>query len=244
MIVDFCRRYLDINISKQDISVSHRQWHPDEQRKQGKDYIPPIYCKFVSRSLAKLCIDKKHYIRKLTINDKDIFIRENLTFNRRSLMDRVQKQLHSYQYKWAKNGKVFVKKSKNSRVIRVLTEDTFSALLKKQNSEPIKQHADFEKQSYPPRQRNNDRNTHNHANYDYRASREPRNRSENDYHYSRRPSRHPDAYEYANRPRLESRPGYRRPSVMLSDFIPERVVPSYSFFSQSYSDKVRNTRRV
>lgn len=130
IIIHFCQKHLKLKITVDDISVSHRQIHPEEQRKQGSNYIPSIYCKFVSRKLAKACIDRSHLIKDLTNHQNQrIFMMENLTFNRRVLWGRVKSELHSFQYKWIKNGKIFVRKLGNSRSVMVLTERHLNSLL-------------------------------------------------------------------------------------------------------------------
>ena len=133
MMVHFCRNRLGLNVTRRDISVSHRQDHPDERRKVGKNYIPPIYCKFVSRNLAHRCLEQKWKIRGLKNNyGLPIFLRENLTQHRRELWNRVQSELLSYPIQWVKNGKIFVKKFSSSRSITVLTDETLNKLLAQQ----------------------------------------------------------------------------------------------------------------
>lgn len=122
VIIHFCEKHLKLRITTKDISVSHRQIHPEQQQKQGDSYIPPIYCKFVSRRLAKACMDRRHLIKDLRNNrNQNIFMMENLTFSRRILWERVKDE-SSFQYKWIKNGKIFVRKFENSRSLLILTE--------------------------------------------------------------------------------------------------------------------------
>lgn len=133
MCVQICNSYLDMDISTQDISVSHRQEHPDEKLRLGDDYIAPIYCKFVRRTLATTCVERQHMFdsRDLTNlqNNQKIFVRENLTLNRRNLWNRVKSELTSYANKWVKNGKIFVQKRNNTRSIRVMTEKVLNDIL-------------------------------------------------------------------------------------------------------------------
>ena len=51
-----------------------------------------------------------------------MFLRENLTLERMQLLERVEKELHSYQYKWVKDWNIFVRKDTNSRAIKVHSE--------------------------------------------------------------------------------------------------------------------------
>ena len=74
IITDFCKKYLDMKISESDISISHRQIHPDEKRKLGKHYVPSVYRKFVSRTTARQCIRKKNLLKNLKCREKRIFV--------------------------------------------------------------------------------------------------------------------------------------------------------------------------
>lgn len=132
IVVEFCRKYLDIKIKRSDISISHRQIHPDEKRKQGDQYVPSIYCKFVNRSTARLCIKRRYLIKDLKYRGNSIFLRENLTLSRRMLWERVQRELPHFQQKWVKNGKIFVRKYRQSFTTTILCEKDLNLLIEKQ----------------------------------------------------------------------------------------------------------------
>ena len=129
--------YLDIRVERYDISIAHRQFNPAEKRKYGKQYISSIYVKFVNRFLAHIVLERKNRLKKFRNRyGGKFFIRENLTLNRRMLWDLVESKLHSYRFKWIKNGKIFVKKYAKSWPIKVQSELVLNQLIAKQN-EPI-----------------------------------------------------------------------------------------------------------
>ena len=63
-------------------------------------------------------------------NDKFI-IKENLTFNRRVLFDRVESELTDYKYGWVRNGNIYVRKDNGAQAIRVSDETVLDELLRK-----------------------------------------------------------------------------------------------------------------
>ena len=117
-------------MNKYDISVSHRQIHPNEKKKQGSRYIPPIYCLFVNRSVATMILQRKSMLNNVRNNRGDRYeIKENLTYDRRLLKERVDNELTSYQYSWVRNGTIFVKKSSRSRPIAVQSNEFLNKLI-------------------------------------------------------------------------------------------------------------------
>ena len=58
VVLGFLQYHLGIRLREQDISVCHRQDIPDERKKMGRRYIPPIYCKLVQRSVARYILDR------------------------------------------------------------------------------------------------------------------------------------------------------------------------------------------
>ncbi len=159
MVVEICRHYLGMRVSHHDISVSHRQEHPDEKAKLGVDYIPPIYCKFVRRTLARAVIERRDMIGHIvnTSNRQKIFVRENLTLSRRILWNRVSSELSTFTHKWVKNGKIFVQKSVNTRAIQVVTDKVLDDLLtlsKHVKSKPITKASNDQSSQYGVNPRN------------------------------------------------------------------------------------------
>ena len=63
VIIRFLSHYLGIKISKRDISICHRQTIPSDKKKAGKHYIPPIYCRFLNRSLVQEILLRKHLLK-------------------------------------------------------------------------------------------------------------------------------------------------------------------------------------
>ena len=126
----FLGYHLNLHLDEKEISVCHRTINPEEKRKAGKNYIPTIYIKFVRRSVAQDVLKKRYRLR----NAKNRFgqpysITENLTLCRRKLYDRAEKELHSFTYGWIKNGNIFVKKSRDSRPIKITSEEKLQELL-------------------------------------------------------------------------------------------------------------------
>ena len=111
IIIDFLAIHFGIFINEADISVSHRTINPDEKKRLGRKYIPPIYCKFVRRTLAQEIMKRSHLLNNVRNRYNDeYFVCENLTLYRKRLFDRVEKELHSY-------GPIFLmwRKSENLR---------------------------------------------------------------------------------------------------------------------------------
>ena len=212
MVVCYCNKYLNMNISRKDISVSHRQTHPDEKRRHGDKYIPPIYCKFVSRDLAHLCMKNKTLLTNRSSREvKPIQMKENLTYKRRHIRNRVEKELHSYRYKWVKNGKVFVRKDNGCRSIRILTEKTLDDLLKEQKEGERKRTND----DLPPRNGNDS----SHWSRVNRNTWREGNRSRNAQYHRRDSAKGPPS-------------GHRRPNITLYDYFAN---VNYSALPHSFS---------
>ena len=124
-IVELVTNYLGINISKFDISVSHRMNLP-----ANKSSVPPIYCKFVHRSLAHKILRRSHWLKsKPNRIVNKIQIKPNLTLIRRTLFERAEKELKTYKHTWSKNGNVFVRKNNRSKAIKVNTEEKLEELI-------------------------------------------------------------------------------------------------------------------
>lgn len=137
MIINFCARHLDIHMTRADISVCHRQPIEEERRRAGRNYIPAIYCRFTRRTLMLLCLEKRHLLRNVRNRfGQRMFLRENLTLERRQLLDRVENELTSFEQIWVKDWKIFARKDKNTRPIRIHSELALEKLLKEQSENP------------------------------------------------------------------------------------------------------------
>lgn len=137
MIVNFCARHLDIKITRDHISVCHRQIIEADKKRLGKKYIPPIYCRFVNRSLMLLCLERQSWLKNVRNRfGQKIFLKENLTLERRQLWERVKNELHSFRFKWIKDWKIMVRKDEHSKPMRIYSEKVLESLLKDQPAAP------------------------------------------------------------------------------------------------------------
>ena len=124
-IVELVSKYLGLNITKYDISVSHRMNLPGK-----KGSVPPIYCRFVHRALAHKILARSHWLKfKQNRIVQKIKIKPNLTLTRRNIYEQAEKELKSYKYTWSKNGNVFVRKTPKSKSIKVNTKDVLDKLI-------------------------------------------------------------------------------------------------------------------
>ena len=110
MIINFLGYHLDLHISHSDISIAHRHDILSERKKYGRNYIPAIYCKFLNRTALEV-LKRKHWLKnkKKHLGQK-IAVKENLTYYRRTLWERVQEELNGYRYKWTKHGEIYLRK--------------------------------------------------------------------------------------------------------------------------------------
>ena len=137
VIVDFLRKYLDIEVTEYDISISHRMVIPPEKKKYGRDYIPPIYCKFLNRSLVHLILSKRHLLKRHQNPNhrQKLAIQENLTLVRRTLKEKAEKELKTYKFKWVKNGNIMVRKNRFCPAVKVNTEEALNHLIEEQKKD-------------------------------------------------------------------------------------------------------------
>ena len=134
IIKEFCDRYLNVTVRRYDISIAHRQFNPAEKRKEGRNYIPAIYVKFVNRFVARKILKRKHQLKNFRNRYGGKFsICENLTLTRRLLWDSTESELSSYRFKWIRNGNIFVKKDAKSRPIKIVSENVLNQLIEEQN---------------------------------------------------------------------------------------------------------------
>ena len=89
IIMEFCDYYLKIKLNRYDISVSHRQIHPNEKKKLGNRYIPSIYCLFVNRHVANEILRRRSMLHNARNYWGERFeIKENITQERRLIKER------------------------------------------------------------------------------------------------------------------------------------------------------------
>ena len=133
-ILNFLNKELGIKLHLQDIDIAHRMPIMEERKKQGKNYLPPIYCKFVHKSVVHEILRKRHLLKNMRNRyGQKYVIQQNLTLCRRKLWTRIQNELKSYKFSWVHNGKLFVRKQRNTRPINITGERKFQELLDKQN---------------------------------------------------------------------------------------------------------------
>ena len=138
IVKHFCSHYLNIHVETYDISITHRQFNPVEKKKYGRNYIPSIYVKFVNRFLAEEIFDRRHRLKGLRNKLGGTFhIEKNMTMLRRQLWESAQEKLHTYHFKWTRNGDVYVRKNKRSDRIKVVSKDMLDDLIKRQNQAGI-----------------------------------------------------------------------------------------------------------
>ena len=133
-ILNFLNKELGIKLHLQDIDIAHRMPIAEEQKKQGKNYLPPIYCKFVHKSVVHEILRKRYLLKNMRNRyGQKYVIQQNLTLCRRKLWTRIRNELTSYKFSWVHNGKLFVRKQRNTRPIYITGERKFEELLTKQN---------------------------------------------------------------------------------------------------------------
>ena len=148
--VDFLDRFLNLNVSKYDISVSHRQYIHAEKKKEGQNYIAPIYVKFVNRALVQKILARKHLLKKANeVTGLNLSVEENLTLTRRKILERAEKELPNYQFKWVKNGKVFIRKNHHSKPLKLIDEKTLDFLIAQEAPSPL-ENTKPEESNLPP----------------------------------------------------------------------------------------------
>ena len=96
----------------------------------GKNYIAPIYCKFVHRKLANLVLQRRDWLHNVYNKfGTEYEVRENLTLQKKILFNSIDKKLEGYQ-KWIHNSKtIFVKKNSNSAPIKVNSSKTIDDII-------------------------------------------------------------------------------------------------------------------
>ena len=124
-----------LDIEPKDISVSHRL--PASKNNKGKRPEPVIIAKFVRRDVKETFYRARKKLRDLTTKDlgykvsKNIYINESLTESNKALFKecvKVKKDL-GFTYIWTSNGKIFLRKDKESPVVQIKTKDDIAKKL-------------------------------------------------------------------------------------------------------------------
>lgn len=137
IIINFLKIHFDIHLTMRDISVCHRQVIPTEKKKAGRKYIPPIYCKFLNRSIAlHILKDRKHCLKNArNAYGQPLEVKHNLTPENRLIWEDVQNNLPGYKIRYISNWKIFVKKDSMSKPIHVASEKVLHNLIDVQSNE-------------------------------------------------------------------------------------------------------------
>ena len=130
MIINFLRIHFGLLLTKRDISVCHRQVIPPNKKRLGKQYIAPIYCKFLNRHIIIDILARRKMCLKNVKNiyGQPIEVKHNLTLENRALWNDVHSMLADYKFKYINNWKIFVKKDARSPPIHVTSYKTLKTL--------------------------------------------------------------------------------------------------------------------
>ena len=130
MIINFLRRHFNLQITPRDISVSHRTVIPSDKSRLGRNYIPPIYCKFLNRSLVHEILRRRKQCLRNVRNrfGKPFWVEENLTPTRRLLWESVQSGLQNFRFKWIRSGDIYVKKADGHLPVKITSDDVMNEL--------------------------------------------------------------------------------------------------------------------
>ena len=129
---------LNIGISQQDISVSHRlpkregRLGDQAAATSGRAQPPAIIVKFTNRNARDRLFKARSGLKNFDIsniglgrygNDK-IFIQESLTSTKKKLFQKALKFRKEFQFKfiWSQYGVIFLRKHENSRAIRIVSD--------------------------------------------------------------------------------------------------------------------------
>jgi chromosome segregation ATPase len=125
---------MGINIKEEDISVSHRL--PIRSNYRGKQADPTIIVKFVRRHTKEIFYRARKELKNKTSKDlgyvktNSIYINESLTEKNKSLFGgarRAKKEL-GYSFICTANGRIFLRKDKDSPAILIKSKDDISNL--------------------------------------------------------------------------------------------------------------------
>ena len=130
IVIGFLQQHYGMRLGKRDISVCHRQIIPSDRRKYGRNYIAPIYCKFVNRFNAQYILDDRNCLRNCKNKfGQPLYVKENLTYKNKLIWDSAQSDLGSYQFKYIKNWKIFVKKDPGAKPIQIRDSGDLAGLI-------------------------------------------------------------------------------------------------------------------
>lgn len=126
MVLQAVARALGVGFSRDSISAAHRLPTP-----RGKKFYPSIVVQFISRSIRASWLDAA---RQKRINTSDlattlppgpVFVVEHLTVRNKAILGQAKHHVKEghLTYAWTREGKIFIRKTAESRAIRVTNLD-------------------------------------------------------------------------------------------------------------------------
>lgn len=125
---------MGVSVRPEDISVSHRI--PTSQKYQGRRSAPAIIVKFTRRDTKEMFYRRRKELRGLTTkdlgfsDDNIIFINDSLTEVNKELFKatlKVKKD-HSYDHIWTSNGRIYLRKDRDSSAILIKNQEELNKL--------------------------------------------------------------------------------------------------------------------
>ena len=121
---------LNVDISTDDISTSHRLPVSTKSEKNDDSTSTPIIVRFVSRDVRNKIYANRKLTRQLDMKKfgikgtTNLFINENLTLLRKRLFWKTKQKVKEagYKYIWTSNGNIFVRKVDEANPIAVNSE--------------------------------------------------------------------------------------------------------------------------
>ena len=122
---------MGVSVRPEDISVSHRI--PTSQKYQGRRSAPAIIVKFTRRDTKEMFYRGRKELRGLATKDLGfsdeniIFINESLTEVNKELFKATLKD-HSYDHIWTSNGRIYLRKDRDSSAILIKDQEELNKL--------------------------------------------------------------------------------------------------------------------
>ena len=126
---------IGVTVEEDDISVSHRL--PVNYKYKGVKANPTIIVKFVRRDIKDQFYSSRKDLRGYSTEDlgysttNNIYINESLTEVNKGLFKEALKAKKSLKYKfiWTSNGKVYLRKDTDTKIIHIKNGDDIKRLL-------------------------------------------------------------------------------------------------------------------
>ena len=126
---------IGVQVDEDDISISHRL--PVSSNYKGDRSNPSIIVKFVRRDLKEEFYSSRKDLKNFSTEDlgysttNNIYVNESLTEKNKELFRESLKAKKSLNYKfiWTSNGRIYLRKDSNSRIIHIKDKNTIKELL-------------------------------------------------------------------------------------------------------------------